>query len=126
MAAESAHAELTEISRDWASAIVSNDPARIAHFMTEDWVIVAESGISTREEFLALISSGDLTHSAMDTVDEPRIRVYGDTAVVTARATNTAHYRGDRFDSDEWVTDVFLRRDGEWRCVLTHLTTAKG
>lgn len=126
MAADSAHAELLEIARDWAVAIVSNDAARIAHFMADDWVIVSESGIATREEFLAFLTSGDLTHSAMDMVGEPRIRVYGDTAVVTARATNIAHYKGDRFDADEWGTDVFLRRDGEWRCVLSHLATAKG
>ncbi len=45
--------------------------------------------------------------------------------MVTARVTNTAHYGGDRFDADEWTTDVFVRRDDVWRCVLTHLTEAE-
>lgn len=58
----------------------------------------------------------------MDRVGEPRIRVYGDTAVLTARVTNTAFYRDQRFDADEWTTDVFVRRDGRWRCVLSHIT----
>jgi hypothetical protein len=43
---------------------------------------------------------------------------------VTGRVTNTAHHRGQRFDADEWTTDVFVRRDGRWLCVLSHITAA--
>lgn len=117
-------AELVSVSDAWAEAIVSDDADRIAGFMADDWVIVSDSGISAREDFLAVVRSGDLTHSAMDRVGDARIRVYGDTAVLTARVTNTAHHRGRRFDADEWTTDVFVRRDGRWLCVLSHITTA--
>ncbi|KUM80340.1 nuclear transport factor 2 family protein [Streptomyces curacoi] len=117
-------ARLTAAAHGWAAAMVSNDAVRIAEFMADDWVIVSESGISTREQFLALVESGDLTHSAFDLVGEPRVRVYGDSAVVTARVTNTAHYRGERFDADEWTTDVFVRRNDRWLCVLSHITAA--
>ncbi|MEU1253574.1 nuclear transport factor 2 family protein [Streptomyces chartreusis] len=109
---------------DWAAAMVSNDPARIADFMDDDWVIVSESGISTRAQFLSYVESGDLTHSAFRIVGEPRVRVHGESAVVTARVTNTAHYKGERFDADEWTTDVFVRRDDRWLCVLSHITAA--
>ncbi|KUL20811.1 nuclear transport factor 2 family protein [Streptomyces regalis] len=115
---------LATVAHDWAAAMVSNDPARIADFMAEDWVIVSESGISTREQFLSFVESGELTHSSFRLVDEPRIRMHGDSAVVTARITNTAHYKGERFDADEWTTDVFVRRDEGWRCVLSHITAA--
>jgi ketosteroid isomerase-like protein len=58
----------------------------------------------------------------MDRIGDARVRVYGDTAVLTARVTNTAHYEGRQFDADEWVTDVFLRRDSRWLCVLSQIT----
>ncbi|GAB2887465.1 hypothetical protein GCM10027074_64820 [Streptomyces deserti] len=118
------HALLAAVAKDWAAAIVSNDAARIARFMADDWVIVSESGIGSREHFLSLVESGRLTHSAMQVVGEARIRVHGDAAVFTGRVTNTAHYLGRRFDADEWTTDVFVRRDGRWVCVLTHVTAA--
>lgn len=121
-AADADHARLTAIVDDWAAAIVANDADRIGSFMADEWVIVSGSGIADREEFLAYVRSGDLTHSAMEAVTPPRIRVHGDTALVTARITNTAHYGGRRFDADEWTTDAFVRRDGGWRCVLTHIT----
>ncbi|MFG2552733.1 nuclear transport factor 2 family protein [Streptomyces sp. NPDC048581] len=115
---------LAALAHAWAEAMVSNDPTRIADFMADDWVIVSESGISTRAQFLTYVESGDLTHSAFQLVGEPRIQVYGDSAVLTARVTNTAHYQGERFDADEWTTDVFVRRDDGWRCVLSHITGA--
>ncbi|MET9829324.1 nuclear transport factor 2 family protein [Streptomyces sp. NPDC006385] len=124
MSDDAGTAGLAATAHDWAAAMVSNDAARIAEFMADDWVIVSESGISTRERFLAFVESGDLTHSAFQLVGEPRIRVHGDAAVVTARVTNTAHYRGERFDADEWTTDVFVRRDDRWLCVLSHITAA--
>lgn len=92
--------------------------------MADEWVIVSESGITDRDAFLSLVASGRLTHSAMEAITPPRIRVHGHTAVVTARITNTAHYGGRRFDADEWTTDVFVERDGHWRCVLSHITPA--
>jgi ketosteroid isomerase-like protein len=118
-------ASVSAAAHDWAAAMVTNDPARIAHFMADDWVIVSESGVSTREQFLALVESGDLTHSAFRIVGDVRVRVHGDSAVVTARVVNTARYRGERFDADEWTTDVFVRRGEGWRCVLSHITAAR-
>ncbi|MET9682908.1 nuclear transport factor 2 family protein [Streptomyces coeruleorubidus] len=116
--------EFLALAKDWAAAIVADDPARIARFMADEWVIVSESGIDPKEKFLSLVRSGDLTHSAMDLRTRPRVRVYGDTALVTGRVTNTAHFRGERYDADEWTTDVFVKRDGRWLCVLTHITSA--
>ena len=112
------------IADEWAKAIVSNDAARIASFMADDWVMVAESGVSTKEQFLSYVKSGALTHSAMDRVGEARVRVHGDAAVFTARVTNTAHYDGRQFDADEWTTDVFVCQDGRWLCVLSQITAA--
>lgn len=57
--------ELIARERDWAAAIVSDDADLIASFVTDDWVIVSGRGIGTRDEFLALVRSGDLTHSSM-------------------------------------------------------------
>jgi ketosteroid isomerase-like protein len=116
--------ELVDLSKDWAAAIVANDAARIAGFMADEWVIVSESGIDPKERFLSLIESGVLTHSAMDLRTRPRVRVYGDTAVVTGRVTNTAHYQGERHEADEWTTDVFVKRRDRWLCVLSHITSA--
>jgi ketosteroid isomerase-like protein len=114
--------ELLKLGSEWAEAMVANDAERIGSFMHDDWVIVSERGISTKERFLSFVESGALTHSAFDMSGEARIRVYGDTALLTARVINTAHFGGQQFDADEWATDVFVKRDGKWLCVLSHIT----
>lgn len=117
-------AELVAIMDDWFRAIVANDAERIGAFMADGWTIVSSTGSTTREQFLSLVRSGALTHSAMDRVGEADVRVHGDTAVVTVRATNVAHYEGRRYDADEWTTDTFVRLDGRWLCLLSHITAA--
>jgi ketosteroid isomerase-like protein len=117
-------ADILSIHEQWSTAIVSNDAERIGRFMADDWVIVSDSGLTSKEQFLSIIQSGELTHSTFDRVNDARVRTYGDTAVLTARLTNTAHYHGRQFDADEWTTDVFVRRNGRWLCVLSHITAA--
>lgn len=118
--------ELLDLAEAWGKAIVSNDADAIGRFMADDWVIVSQTGISTKPHFLSYVASGDLTHDSMEMVaGTARVRMYGDTAVLTGRVTNRARYKGDVFDADEWTTDVFLKRGGEWKCVLSHITAAE-
>ncbi|HVF29515.1 MAG TPA: nuclear transport factor 2 family protein [Pyrinomonadaceae bacterium] len=116
--------EILDGAREWAEAMISNDAERIGSFMADDWVIVSERGISSKEYFLSFVESGALTHTSFELVGEPRLKVYGDTAVLTTRATNTAFFNGQQFDADEFSTDVLIRRNGRWLCVLSHITSA--
>lgn len=116
--------EFTEIENAFNEAMVSNDVNRIADCISDDWVLVTpEVGPVGREGMLEAIACGRLTHDMMvKTI--VRARIYGDVAVVTGRGKNTGTFRGAPIAADEWITDVYRRVDGRWRCVLTHLTPA--
>lgn len=116
--------DLLSAARQWAEAMLSNDAAWIGSFMADDWVIVSERGVSTKEHFLSFVETGALTHSRFEMVGEPRLKIYGDAAVLTARVTNTAHFDGQQFDADEFTTDVLVKREGRWLCVLSHIASA--
>jgi len=58
--------------------------------MADDWLIVGQTGISNKQDFLALVASGDLTHETMDG-NVQSARVFGDVALVTGRGTNSGH-----------------------------------
>jgi ketosteroid isomerase-like protein len=108
----------------WEQAMVSNDADAIGRFMADDWVIVSERGVTTKEKFLAVVASGDLTHETFKG-EIISVRQYGEAAVLTGRVRNDGHYKGQPFSSDEWTTDVFVKRNGNWLCVHSHITTAK-
>jgi ketosteroid isomerase-like protein len=102
--------------------MVENDPDAIGRYMTDDWVIVGSDGrVGDRATFLELVRSGALRHDVMESHDLD-IRLYGDTAVVIARGISGGTYRGQPFREIERVSCVFVRADGRWRCVLTHLS----
>lgn len=115
-------AELMALVREWDLAMVTNDPDVIGRYMAEDWIIIGADGTeSNKPTFLALVKSGVLTHDVMESEDL-RIRIYGDTAVLSAKGVSGGTYLGQRFREVERASCVFVRQRGQWRCVLTHLS----
>ena len=113
---------LLQLEKEFQQAIVENNAEAIERFIADDWIIVdADGKIIEKDEFLAVIRSGVLTHDTMR-LDDPRVRIYGETGVVTGRAISAGKYMGAEFTTLERSTDVFVRIDGQWRCVLTQLT----
>ena len=114
--------ELLRIEEAFAEAIVRNDRESIGRLVADDWVVIDPNGeIVDRTRFFEVIKSGALTHDTMDSEDF-RVRVHGDSAVVTAITSTKGKFMGEEFITRERATDVFVRREGRWQCVLTHLT----
>src|SRR5688572_11566925 len=114
--------ELMSVARDWDRAMVRNDADAIGQYMADDWTIVGSDGrMSDKAAFLGLVRSGALSHDVMESEDF-RIRIYGDAAVVLARGISGGNYRGQLFREVEQSSNVFVRQQGQWRCVLTHLS----
>jgi ketosteroid isomerase-like protein len=117
-----AEQELLTLEKAFAEAIVRNDLEGIGRLVTDDWIVIDPNGeIVDRVRFFEVIKSGALTHDMMESEDF-RVRVYGDSAVVTGLTRTKGKFMGQEFSTQERATDVFVRRDGRWQCVLTHLT----
>ena len=114
--------ELIALSNDWDRAMVRNDADAIGRYMADDWTIVGPDGsMSDKATFLRLVKSGALTHDVMESEDF-RIRNYGSTAVVLARGVSGGRYNGQAFREVEQSSNVFVKQQGQWKCVLTHLS----
>jgi ketosteroid isomerase-like protein len=114
--------QLLKLEKEFAEAVVKNDPEAIGRFVADEWIIIdADGGIIDKERFLGVIKSGALTHETMES-DDIRVRIYGENAVVTGLARSKGKFMGQDFSTRERATDVFVRHDGRWQCVLTQLT----
>jgi ketosteroid isomerase-like protein len=114
--------ELLKLENAFAGAIVKNDLESLVRLVSDDWIIIDPNGeIVDRTRFFEVIKSGTLTHDTMESEDF-RVRVYGDSAVVTAITSAKGKFMDQEFSTHERATDVFVKRDGRWQCVLTHLT----
>lgn len=114
--------ELLQFEHDFQQAIMQNNADAIGHFIADDWIIVdADGGIIDKAGFLAVVKSGALTHETMK-LEDPRVRVYGNAAVVTGRAISAGKYMQTNFTTLERSTDMFIKVGDRWVCVLTQLT----
>ena len=116
------HDELMALATEWDRSMIENDADAIGRYMADDWTIIGSDGsLGDKATFLGLVRSGVLSHDVM-TSDEMRVRVYGDTAVTVSRGVSGGTYHGRPFREVERVSCVFVRQEGYWRCVLTHLS----
>src|ERR1043166_833926 len=114
--------ELLKLEKEFAETIMRNDLEGLGRLVADDWIIIDPNGeIVDRARFFEVIKSGSLTHEMMQSEDL-RVRAYEDSAVVIAVTRTKGKFMGQEFSTRERATDVFVKRDGRWQCVLTHLT----
>lgn len=117
---------LIELEDAFNQAMISNDVERISRCVTDDWILVTpEAGPVPRSRIIDVIGSGLLSHATMTKV-ATHACVIGDIAWVTGRGRNTGAFNGQPMAADEYITDIYRKVDGAWRCMLTHLTPAGG
>ena len=114
--------EILKMEDEFGRAMIKNDPEAIGRLLADDWIIIdPDGGIIDRARFLAVIRSGTLSHEVMDSRDV-RVRIYGNSAAVTALTTTTGKFSGQEFNTEERATDLWVKKNGQWMCVLSQLT----
>jgi ketosteroid isomerase-like protein len=109
--------------QELARAMRDNDTTGIVRMLDKDWAVIATTGgIGEGPSiFPDGIRSGYLTRKTFS-LSEPRVRLYGNTAVVTTKVELSGTFKGKPFDVQERQTDVWYWKDGGWKCILTHET----
>ena len=91
--------ELVKLEKEFAQAVTKNDADAVDGFLADDWIIVdPDGGIIDKARFLGVIKSGVLSHELMESADL-RVRLYGNTAVVTGLTTTKGKFMGQDFAS---------------------------
>lgn len=114
---------LKDMETRWAAAALKSDPAPVGDIVSEDWTgISAEGKMRTRAEMLSEVKKSKLTRS---TVSDMRVRMLdNDAAVVTGTwSGGGTDQNGKKFDTTERWTDVFVNKNGKWKCVASQSTT---
>lgn len=103
-----------------AKAFVDNDADALSTLLSSDWVVISARGdMADRDGVIDAVRKRQWVHTKME-ISEPRVRIYGDTAVVTYRLANAGIFGGKPFDVQERETDVLLWDGSAWKAVLSH------
>jgi len=116
---------LKALEGTWAEAIVKRDLPVIDRILSEDFVLITPEGrLASKAQVLQnLRSPADPTFVIKGAdPDKFRVRVFGDTAVLSSRFTLKVQSEGRTLETPFRHTDVFVRRDGRWQCVARQAT----
>lgn len=117
---------LIQLERDWVAALQRNDVAFVDSILAEEFVATYGDGArGDRKRELQLV--GDFNQQVDKwTVDEFMVKVYRDTAVVWFTQRLVGPIQGKPTEIVTRYMDVFVMRDGRWRCIGSQSTRVTG
>ena len=112
--------EVIEAARSRAAALADGDGERLRELLDDDFRWTSHVGDTYgREEYIRRNTTGHTVWKSQD-LGEPEVIVCGDTAVLIARVTDVIRRDGEDVVFRMPVTQVWTRRDDEWKCLAGH------
>jgi ketosteroid isomerase-like protein len=112
---------LIQMERDWTEAALKKDTVALDKILADDWVAQGPTGVSTKAETLADLKSGNYKLESQ-TLADMKVRVFGDTAVVTGSDDEKSSYKGHDTSGHYTWTDVYVKRQGRWQAAASQGT----
>src|SRR5215471_19283630 len=117
--------EIIEMERQAKEASLRRDADFSQRTLAEDYVAITPLGqVTTKQDTVSARKSGQLRYDNID-VSDMVVRIYGDMAVVTARADVKGHQLGEDFSGPYRYTRVWVRRTGHWLAVSYQATVTQ-
>lgn len=107
---------------EWADALVNRDFSVIDRVVAPDWQITLPDGtVSTKAQVDADMKSGVIVFESFK-IDDLKVRVDGNTAIAFGLETEKSSYKGEDTSGQYRYTDIYVKRDGKWLCIATHMS----
>lgn len=113
---------LVELEQGWNEAFYRKDVAFIEELLADEFIATYDDGSrGDKARELELVTEfNQQVESALQ--DDFTVKVYRDTAVVWFTLRLVGIRQGQRAEMTLRYTDVWVQRDGRWRCVSTQST----
>jgi ketosteroid isomerase-like protein len=106
------------LDTQFQAAVKENDAATMDRILADDFALVTGSGkIYSKADLLAEARGGRVHYERQDDTDQT-VRIWGDTAVITARLSGKGTDDGKPFDNMVWFSDTYVRTPSGWRYVF--------
>jgi ketosteroid isomerase-like protein len=108
---------ITKMENDRIQAGVRKDVDAIAAVTADDYVMIDFEGkVRNKAATLERIKSSEIQLQS-NSLDELDVRIYGDAAIVTGRATPKGTMSGNDFSRPIRYTRVYVKKNGNWQVV---------
>jgi len=109
---------IAAIDDQYQAAVKHNDDKNMHRILADNFVLVTGSGKTySKKDLLEEARSGRYIYEHQEDT-ERTVRLWGDTAIVTAKLWEKGTNDGQAFDYTVWFSDVYIRAPQGWRYVF--------
>ena len=108
---------IDRLEHEWVQAIVAKDTSTIDRILADDFVGTTDSQMYSKADAIEDVQTG--VHESLD-MSNVNVRVFNDAAVVTLTQNEKSHHGTEDFSGSYLFTNVWVKRNGEWRAVASH------
>jgi uncharacterized protein (TIGR02246 family) len=120
--ATSAEQEIKSLEEERNRAILNGDAAALERMTSDDYTFITLRGdLRTKSDIVKGFQSKSFKYDSR-TISDLRVRVFGDTAVVTGRSTQKGTEGGKDYSGDYRFTRVYVKQNGRWITVALQAT----
>jgi ketosteroid isomerase-like protein len=114
--------EIKSLEEARNEAILHGDVAALDQMTSDDYTFITLKGeLRTKADILKGFASGSFHYESRQ-ISDLKVRVYGDTAVVTGRSVQKGMENGKDYSGEYWFTRVYVKQKGRWVTVALHTT----
>ena len=115
---------IVDLDTQYQLAVKTNDAATMDRILADDFVLVVGSGKTfTKADLLKEARDGTTAYEHQEDTQQT-VRVWGDTAVITALLWEKGTSDGKSFDKKLWFSDVYKLTPQGWRYVFAQASLA--
>jgi ketosteroid isomerase-like protein len=109
---------IAALDTQYQAAVKVNDAATMDRILADDFILVTGSGKTyTKADLLKEARSGLVVYEHQEDTEQT-VRIWGDTAVVTAKLWEKGTDNGKPLDKTVWFSDTYVRTPSGWRYVF--------
>jgi ketosteroid isomerase-like protein len=103
------------LDTEYQEAVKNNDAATMDRILADDFVLVTGNGtVYTKADLLKEAAEKTVAYERQEDTNQT-VRLWGDTAVITALLWAKGTDRGEPFDYKVWFSDTYVRTASGWR-----------
>ena len=114
--------EIKKLEEKRNDAVLHGDVSALDRMTSDDYTFVTLRGeMRTKQEILKGFASGSYHYDSRQIFDL-KVRVYGNTAVVTGRSVQKGMENGKDYSGNYWFTRVYVKQNDQWQTVALQTT----
>ena len=115
---DSVEKQIAALDTEYQAAVKRNDVATMNRLLADQFILVTGSGKTyTKADLLEEARSGHVQYEHQEDTDQT-VRVWGDTAVITAKLWEKGTQHGTPFEYKVWFSDTYVRTSTGWQYVF--------